>query len=200
MTETTNVYFHNNDWQILSEYDGSNNYKKSYVYGNYIDEVLMSFVLPINSSCKYYVHDHLYSPAALLYYSGPAVDRYEYDAYGNCTILSPTYDIRNTSLYDNPYLFTGRRLDILDNGSLKLAYHRNRYYDQYTGRFFTHDPMGYVDGINLYEYGGSNPVSRIDPFGDLSQSKCQTTIGVILTALRAVNLRCNAFCWACLGR
>jgi hypothetical protein len=24
--------------------------------------------------------------------------------------------------------------------------------------------------------------------------------GVILTALQALNLRCNAFCWACLGR
>jgi hypothetical protein len=39
-------------------------------------------------------------------------------------------------------LFTGRRVDILDNGSLKIQYNRNRYYDYYTGRWLTHDPLG----------------------------------------------------------
>ena len=42
----------------------------------------------------------------------------------------------------NAYLFTGRRVDILDNGSLKIQYNRNRYYDYYTGRWLTHDPLG----------------------------------------------------------
>jgi RHS repeat-associated protein len=62
-------------------------------------------------------------------------------------------------------LFTGRRVDILDNGSLKIQYNRNRYYDYYTGRWLTHDPLGYVDGMNLYEYGRSNPPNRLDPSG-----------------------------------
>ena len=39
-------------------------------------------------------------------------------------------------------MFTGRRVDILNKGSLKLQYNRNRYYDQYTGRWLTHDPLG----------------------------------------------------------
>ena len=42
----------------------------------------------------------------------------------------------------NAYLFTGRRVDILDNGSLKIQYNRNRYYDYYSGRWLTHDPLG----------------------------------------------------------
>jgi len=78
-------------------------------------------------------------------------------------------------------LFTGRRVDILDNGSLKLQYNRNRYYDQYTGRWLTQDPLGitpnpqkpnrfgvidqYDDGLNLYEAVGSNPLIRSDPWG-----------------------------------
>jgi len=68
-------------------------------------------------------------------------------------------------LYDNPYLFTGRRVDILDNGSVKLQYNRNRYYDQYTGRWLTHDPEEYVDGLSLYEYVRSNPCGGLDPEG-----------------------------------
>jgi RHS repeat-associated protein len=78
-------------------------------------------------------------------------------------------------------LFTGRRVDILDNGSLKIQYNRNRYYDYYTGRWLTHDPLGinpaggrenwfeplsqYSTGMNIYEYGRSAPLVWADAYG-----------------------------------
>ena len=78
-------------------------------------------------------------------------------------------------------MFTGRRLDILDGGSLTIQYNRNRYYDPETGRWLTHDPLGitpnppkpnvfdvmgqYNNGINLYEHIKSSPVLRLDPTG-----------------------------------
>ena len=34
-------YYHNNNWQVLTETDESNNTLRWYVYGNYIDEPLM---------------------------------------------------------------------------------------------------------------------------------------------------------------
>ncbi len=121
----------------------------------------------------YYAHDHLYSPVFLAGYTGVPVERYEYDAYGNCQIMDAYYNPRATSNYNNPYLFTGRRLDILDNGALKLQYNRNRYYDCYTARWFTHDPMGYEDGMNLYEYVSSSPVYFTDPMGEKKRKWCQ---------------------------
>ena len=39
------------------------------------------------------------------------------------------------------------------------------YYDSYTGRFVTRDPIGYKGGINLYGFTGNNPVNRSDPNG-----------------------------------
>jgi RHS repeat-associated protein len=131
-------YYYNTAWQVLSEYDDST-HKMSYIYGNYIDEVLVRFV---GSACKYFVHDHLYSPVALAASDGSLIERYEYDAYGNCHILDPSsYAPKTSSIYNDTILFTGRRLDILDNGSLKLQYNRNRYYDRYTGRWLTNDPF-----------------------------------------------------------
>ena len=127
------------------------------------------------SNVYYYAHDHLYSPAALLNSSGTVVERYEYDAYGQPYVLYADFtdDADGLSDYGNPYMFTGRRVDFLDNANLVLQYSRFRYYDYYTGRWLSHDPFGeglvpsmqYVDGSNLYEYVISSPVCLLDPMG-----------------------------------
>jgi len=154
-----------------------------YVYGSYIDEVLL---LKAGSNDYYYVHDHLYSPVALVDISGNVKERYEYDAYGQPTIWDATFtNTRETSNYGNPYLFTGRRVDILDNCSLKIQYNRNRYYDYYTGRWLTHDPLAYVDGMNLYEYVRSNPVVFVDPDGQAVVTVAVCGGAVTLTAAEA---------------
>ena len=63
----TRRYYYDKDWRVLDEYDGSGTLKRRYMCGNYIDEVLFSWVAPPGTH-RYYVHDHLYSPVALLWY------------------------------------------------------------------------------------------------------------------------------------
>ncbi|MFN3197645.1 MAG: RHS repeat domain-containing protein [Bradymonadia bacterium] len=46
-----------------------------------------------------------------------------------------------------------------------LVYMRNRWYSPRLGQFLTHDPLGYVDSLNLYTFVGSDPVNRWDPYG-----------------------------------
>lgn len=64
---------------MLSEYNDSGQLLRWFVYGNYIDEVLTMN----DGSMYYYVHDHLYSPVALLSNTGTVLKRCEYDACGN---------------------------------------------------------------------------------------------------------------------
>jgi len=146
-----------------------------FTYGNYIDEVLM------RNPLIYYVHDHLYSPVALVWSTGTVIERYEYDAYGEPNILDASYNKRTSSLYANPYYLTGRTFDFLDNGDLALADYRHRSYDTYAGRFLQNDPLGtnpaspehnrfdilnqYADGVNFYQYVQSNPVTSVDSYG-----------------------------------
>ena len=45
------------------------------------------------------------------------------------------------------------------------VYLRNRYYDPASGRFTQEDPIGLAGGLNLYGFGGGDPVNYADPFG-----------------------------------
>ncbi len=58
------------------------------------------------------------------------------NAYGEPNILDGSYNPRSpqASNCDNTYMFTGRQVDILDGGALKIQYNRNRYCDHYAGR------------------------------------------------------------------
>lgn len=42
---------------------------------------------------------------------------------------------------------------------------RFRFYDAVTFRWLNRDPAGYVDSMNLYGYGVSNPIGGMDPYG-----------------------------------
>jgi len=172
--DVTTLYYYNPQWQVLAEYNGSNQLQRYFIYGNYIDEPLIMH-RESDSEDYYYAHDHLYSVVALLEADGDVTERYEYDAYGKATIYTDHggdndwFDgDETTAAYSdigNPYLFTGRRLDVLDSGNLPLMYYRIRTYDTYAARFLQQDPIGYGDGMNLYQYVGSNPQLESDPLG-----------------------------------
>jgi RHS repeat-associated protein len=172
-------YYYNYNWQVLCDYDDSNNLYRGYVYGNYIDEVLLGF--GPTTACLY-SHDHLYSPAALTDIYCNLVERYEYDAYGKCTIMDASYNTRSESQYKNPYYFQGKRLDVLDDGSFKLMVWPYRDYSTYLGRWLQAEKLGmipndyqetnlfsptkqYLDGMNLYQYVGSSPINGMDTLG-----------------------------------
>ncbi len=196
IANTNNIYYYNDNWQILCDYNDTGaggTPERWFAYGNYIDEVvLMSKSFTSWLSARYYIHDHLYSPAALMGSTGSApIERYEYDAYGNCQIMDASYNPRSSSLYGNPYYFTGRELDFLDGGNLKIQYNRDRYYDYYTGRWLTHDPLGYVDGMNLYEYARSNPLRILDPFG----AACKVVFDCVLSKERLSADCCTRDCY-----
>jgi len=59
-----------------------------------------------------------------------------------------------------------------DFASDLLMHVRHRVYHAMLGRWTRRDPIGYVDGSNLYQYVASQPITDIDPMGLYSLS-CQ---------------------------
>ena len=98
--------------------------------------------------------DYNRSVRALTDRTGAIAAAYEYRPFGE-TLQAPA-----AGPY-NPVRHAGRRLD----AKLDTYDSRFRQYAPELGRFLQRDPLGMLDGTNLYPYVGSNPLSFVDPFG-----------------------------------
>jgi len=166
-------------WQCIEEREddgGTWEARRQYVYGGrYIDEPLI-FDKDYDSDgiCTdfnyggsrgahryYYAQQVNFNVTAMVVDDGDGsvtfIEWAEYDPYGAATVTIAD----GQSATGNPYLFQGRRLDT-ETG---LYYFRNRYYSPELGRFLQRDPMGYVDGMGLYEFGRSSPAAVTDALG-----------------------------------
>jgi len=106
---------------------------------------------------------------------GDAVERYVYDPYGKVTILNGANGVdkdgavtewtedgdQTASDVDNAILYCGYYHD-WETG---LYHVRNRMYHPNLGCWLQRDPLGYVDGMSLYEYCSGRPVFGVDPTG-----------------------------------
>ena len=140
---------------VDEERDSADALQARYSYGSGIDEPL---TMERGGEVYYYHRDGLGSVSEISDQSGALVERYEYDVYGAPTISDSNDTQLNASVIGNPYLFTGRRYDP-ESGNY---YYRARIYSPDLGRFLQSDPLGYVDGLNLYAYVGNNPVNFVD--------------------------------------
>lgn len=90
--------------------------------------------------------------------------KYNYDAWGNCTISRETTDY--PLAHANPIRYRGYYYDE-DTG---LYYLNARYYSPVWRRFISPDDTAYIDpesvnGLNLYCYCNNDPVNCVDPSG-----------------------------------
>ena len=99
---------------------------------------------------------------------GDIVGEYNYDAFGNVTIVT---DINGIATL-NPFRYRGYYYDS-DAG---LYYLNHRYYDPSIGRFISPDDISYVNpntinGLNLYAYCGNDPINKVNLNGRVAISK-----------------------------
>ncbi len=130
----------------------------SFVYGADLDEVL---TMQRGGQTYFYHQNALGSVTQITNTAGVIVEQYEYDAYGQFSIFNGAYAPLTASVIGNPVLFTGQRYDT-ESG---LFFYKARYYSPVLGRFMQRDPLGFVDGMSVYEYAVSNPSNYTDPMG-----------------------------------
>jgi len=162
-TEGQTLYYYKGH-QIVEERDGTDTVQATFVYGNYIDEVITMRRL---NTDYYYVRDDQYNVVRIADASGNIVESYDYDDFGR-PVNPTTRQVLTSSAYGNPFFFTGRLYD----WQTGLYNYRTRYYDPIAGRFTSRDSIGiWGDELNMgnaFTYCGNSPWTYLDPAGRLA--------------------------------
>lgn len=168
--ETTTNYYYCGD-QAIEERNANNAVQATYIFGISVDDVLQ---MQRGGNTYYYHKNHLGSVVALTDGSGNLVERYEYDPYGKPSFFDANNNALSQSAVGNAILFTGRDYD----AETGLYYYRARTMHSGLGRFMQHDPLMYVDGMNLYGYVGNKPIGFIDEYGSTTNQDIDCQDGI----------------------
>jgi RHS repeat-associated protein len=158
-SETRHFYCTNN-WQDIEERTGSSTSADlQYVWGiRYVDELICR---DASSTRLYALQDANFNLTSITNSSGAVQERYAYFPYGQRLIFDASWGARSSSSYSWLVGHQGLRHDattgIIDN--------RMRQLHPMIGRFLQRDPLGYADGMALYEYLGGGTTNASDPLG-----------------------------------
>jgi RHS repeat-associated protein len=184
--------FYDGDHVVLDfmqqEWTGLPKLEHRYLYGPAVDQVLaQEDIIDTGGPNPTYrplwlLTDNQGTVRDVIDYAGGIIagGHFQYDAYGQ--ILEGDKELTR-------YLYTGRDFD----ATTGLQYNRARWYDSFTGRWTTQDPIGFAGGdYNLYRYVGNSPTNGTDPSGLIAAAAAAPWFGGAVGAAGAAGAAATA--------
>jgi len=108
------------------------------------------------------MQDGNWNTVAICDITGSVTKRYAYSAYGTPVFMTGAGVTQSSSPIGFETLYAGYRFD----GNTAQMYHvRNRFLLPMIGAWNRKDPLGYVDGLSLYDYCSPNVIICTGDFG-----------------------------------
>lgn len=142
----TTYYHYAAGFGVTNEENGTD--VRTYIGGAHFDGSSSSL-----GTASYYTTDHLGSTRGLYDGNEDAIGQREYTPYG-----MSYHDELGSGVTRG---FTGHDTDSLTGNHFAPF----RYLDPSAGRWLKRDPLGMINGPNMYAYVGGNPVNFYDPLG-----------------------------------
>ncbi|PEX03838.1 toxin [Bacillus cereus] len=115
-----------------------------------------------NDQYRYSINNHLGSSMLELDMQGQIISKEEFYPFGGTAVWTTRTEVEANY---KTIRYSGKELD-----ATGLYYYGYRYYIPWLGRWMNPDPAGTIDGMNLYQMVGNNPINLIDKMG-LNQDK-----------------------------
>jgi len=151
---TTATWFRWSGWEECGEYAGTvGSWTIGALQTGYVPG-LATFAgsNPSTAEWRYHLTDHLGSVRQLSGQTKAALARYDYAPYG---------ELMRSAGLPLTVGYTGHLWD----SAIGQYYAPFRYYNPQTARWNMRDPLGFVDGPNVYAYVAGNPINYTDPLG-----------------------------------
>lgn len=167
------LFAYDQSGHLLGEYDYTGKAVREYVWmGDTPVAVFTPGVQPADAPRVYAIHaDHLDAPRVVVDASGGLRWRWLSDPFG---VYVADENPAGLGAFTLPLRFPGQYFD-RETG---LHYNWHRDYDGTVGRYAQSDPIGLDGGINTYSYVEGNPVSFVDPTGEIAFVPILIGIGV----------------------
>ena len=150
----TKLYRYDRGWNAINEEDGAGNLTASSVYapGAAVGERLAYAFGPLSTVVTAYAyHDQLGSTRAWRWWNKSLIGKDDFAPYGEQVASTGSVPIDYALHVQDPYT---------------LMYHAAyREYAAGWARWTNRDPLGMVDGPNVYAYVGDGPIRNADPMG-----------------------------------
>jgi RHS repeat-associated protein len=160
-TETRN-YYYGKLWRCVEERVGGG-VKSQYTWSPVDRWTLIRRTRSVSGTLdegRFVLNDYL-DPSAIITSAGAVDERYSYDDFGSCRILTSAFASRTTSSCAWNFLFHAEFID-QESRLYNCGY---RLYHNDLGRWISRDPIRENGGLNLYGYVGDNSVNRTDFLG-----------------------------------
>ena len=121
------------------------------------------------SRYRFQLDNHLGSASLEVDESGLVIGYEEYHPHGTTAYASGRGGVEVSG---KRYRYTGKERD----EETGLYYHGARHYAAWLGRWTAADPLGNVDGLNLFAYVGGNPLTSVDSTGTQGTPASQSEV------------------------